>query len=320
MQRIFEVPDEMPDASGSTLWNRIIDQVRFPPEQIKVAWKLYWLKYIEYNANLHSSPMNRKEHSHTFFEIHMVMEGKLEYLVDGVYCTVDPGRLILFSPGVVHRLTAFSSSVKQCVIAFHVEEADPALSAQLCGVEKRRYYFGQQKPEFVSPLMYTLRYIDEEDPYAPHMIWNMLNVFLLAFLKDIHQTGESAVRPNGEPAAPFGNKLEANDKMVYDAVVTYLTEHINRHVPIEEPARAFLISPKQLNRRLVRYQGVPFSRLQDQIKCARARELLATNMSIPDISEAIGFSSEYSFNRFFKRVDGMTPGRFREALRSSNYK
>ncbi len=60
--------------------------------------------------------------------------------------------------------------------------------------------------------------------------------------------------------------------------------------------------------------------MRDEVKCSIARDLLSTNMSMSEISEAIGMSNEYSFNRFFKRVEGMTPGRYRDAIRSSNYK
>ena len=49
-------------------------------------------------------------------------------------------------------------------------------------------------------------------------------------------------------------------------------------------------------------------------------ELLASNLSLSEISEMIGMGNEYTFNRFFKRVEGMPPARFRNALRSSNYK
>ena len=36
-------------------------------------------------------------------------------------------------------------------------------------------------------------------------------------------------------------------------------------------------------------------------------------MRIPDIATAIGFANAFSFSKFFKRMEGMPPGLFRQS-------
>jgi len=50
----------------------------------------------------------------------------------------------------------------------------------------------------------------------------------------------------------------------------------------------------------------------------KARELLQqTRRSIPDVSEAVGYRSEFAFSKAFKKITGDTPGSVRRALRSN---
>ena len=115
-------------------------------------------------------------------------------------------------------------------------------------------------------------------------------------------------------------EIDTSDESVYLAVVKYLDLNMDRIVSIEELSNVLTISESQLKRRLFRYSGISYRTIREKIKIARARELLATNMSMAQISEAIGISNEYNFNRFFKRIEGMTPGKFREILQTNNYK
>ena len=53
--------------------------------------------------------------------------------------------------------------------------------------------------------------------------------------------------------------------------------------------------------------------LIQEAKFSKAREILLQrqDLSIREISEMLGFSSEYYFNQFFKRKEGYPPGIFR---------
>ena len=56
--------------------------------------------------------------------------------------------------------------------------------------------------------------------------------------------------------------------------------------------------------------------LVDDVRLKRIRMLLeTTDLSLSDIADRVGYSSEFSLNRFFKNAEGMSAGRYRQSIR-----
>lgn len=60
--------------------------------------------------------------------------------------------------------------------------------------------------------------------------------------------------------------------------------------------------------------GVTFSEYLENLRIAKACELLRAHTLVKDVSELVGYSSDYSFRRAFKRVMGITPSAYMENL------
>lgn len=75
---------------------------------------------------------------------------------------------------------------------------------------------------------------------------------------------------------------------------------------VEEIASAVFTSPRNLNKAFNKYYGVPLKTFQDMTKALFAKKLLfSSNLSIPEISEACGYSSIsglYSLNNRFLKI------------------
>ena len=73
------------------------------------------------------------------------------------------------------------------------------------------------------------------------------------------------------------------------------------------------ISAKQLNRIFLKYERVSLLEYIHMCKVDEAkRRLSESSSSIQEISEDLGFSSVYYFNRFFTKHIGLTPGDYRK--------
>jgi AraC-like DNA-binding protein len=71
------------------------------------------------------------------------------------------------------------------------------------------------------------------------------------------------------------------------------------------------LSPRTLQRRL-EDAGLNFRLMVDDVRNQQAQYLLSkTDMALTDMSEALGFSDNASFNRAFKRWTGHSPGAYR---------
>jgi len=86
---------------------------------------------------------------------------------------------------------------------------------------------------------------------------------------------------------------------------------------LAEAARALGLGPRTLQRRL-RDEGLSWRNLIDEARIQNARDLLADpRLSLAQIGHRAGFSQVSAFHRAFRRIEGTTPRRHRQALAQS---
>ena len=295
--------------------NKIVEKLFIPSYDLAIQWRVYWLKGVVYNSEIHDSSLNVKPHFHSFLEMQIVLDGELEYLIDGQQVTVYAGEFLLISPKISHQLVRYSENFQKIATAFSFQGEDSEFSDLNLDFFQRNLFFkGQNTNALIVPLQYILYELNNGWKESPMITRMQFNSFLLTLFHMVQDNIQ-------EQQLPIEQKeLNPNDEMIYNSIIQYLRENVSHMVSVEEASTALLISVRQINRVLRRTHATCFSKLRDEIKCFAARELLSGNLSMEKIGEEIGFSSVYSFNRFFKRVEGMTPGKFREAMRCSNCK
>lgn len=83
-------------------------------------------------------------------------------------------------------------------------------------------------------------------------------------------------------------------------------------------AGALHLSPRTLHRQLAA-EGATLQQLKDEVRCARASELLQrSERPIKQVAQAVGFASEKSFIRAFRGWTGHSPAQFRHAGRTTH--
>lgn len=105
--------------------------------------------------------------------------------------------------------------------------------------------------------------------------------------------------------APCFNEL-CRHSVLTQQVVTLIQEGTMLTSSVEEIASAVFTSPRNLNKAFNKYYGVPLKTFQDMTKALFAKKLLfSSNLSIPEISEACGYSSIsglYNLNNRFLKI------------------
>ncbi len=119
------------------------------------------------------------------------------------------------------------------------------------------------------------------------------------------RSGEASWRP---PVAL--RSLSAADRA---HCTSLLERRLDERIPLAELAAEVGLSPYHFSRQFKKATGFPPHEYQLQLRVARARILLreAPARSIADLAVELGFSDESHFRRHFKRIVGLTPGRFR---------
>lgn len=93
----------------------------------------------------------------------------------------------------------------------------------------------------------------------------------------------------------------------------FLAAHLTGPVSLEALAAHAGMSRFHLLRRFRDRYGHPPHAYHLRLRTARARELLAAGAPIPEAAARCGFADASHLTRWFKRVYGITPGRFRNA-------
>jgi two-component system response regulator YesN len=95
-------------------------------------------------------------------------------------------------------------------------------------------------------------------------------------------------------------------------IIDYIESHYQEDLSIDLLSEKVNISPSYIFKILRERKQTSFIEYLTQKRIEKACELLATNLKVQDIAEAIGFSSSRYFIQVFKKVKGVTPNDFRK--------
>lgn len=99
----------------------------------------------------------------------------------------------------------------------------------------------------------------------------------------------------------------------------YLEDNLRESVPLEELARLANLSPFHLARVFRDEVGLPPHAYQTQARLGRARSLLLRGWPAARVARETGFADQSHLTRHFKRLIGVTPGRYAEVSKNVQY-
>lgn len=113
-------------------------------------------------------------------------------------------------------------------------------------------------------------------------------------------------------------KQKLEDVNFRDIVIQYIKEHYcDNNLTLTIIAEEFGVTPSYLSRFFKEHIRCNFVEYLHQLRLKKAKQLLLnTDANIHDISVECGYSGSHGLIRAFKRYENITPGRFRENMRS----
>jgi AraC-like DNA-binding protein len=107
-----------------------------------------------------------------------------------------------------------------------------------------------------------------------------------------------------------------NEPQVVAQAQAYLHAHAVEPVSLAALARAVGMSPFHLVRVFHRAVGVPPHVYLESVRVRHAQELIASGTPLAEVAYAVGYSSQSHFTTRFRRIIGVTPGRYRADIRA----
>jgi AraC family transcriptional regulator len=101
------------------------------------------------------------------------------------------------------------------------------------------------------------------------------------------------------------------------AVVAYIEEHLDANPSLEEMAAVARLSPYHFAKQFKRAAGMPPHHYLIARRVERAKQLLqgGGDLALAEVAARAGFGDQSQLCRHFKRLVGVTPGRFRTPAR-----
>jgi YesN/AraC family two-component response regulator len=112
----------------------------------------------------------------------------------------------------------------------------------------------------------------------------------------------------------INRRQEMNNQLIMNNILSYIhSRYTSNQFSLEEVAETFNLSLSNTSRLIKEITGETFTDYVFQLRIEKVKkDILVTNQSIKDVITSIGYSDVTSFNRKFKKLEGITLGQYRK--------
>lgn len=253
-------------------------------------------------------------HTHTFFELVYVYDGRCTQTISGQELSMKTGDFCVIPPSVEHSIGVFDDSIIINIMLrrnslhsmfYNFLNMPNKLSGFfLNNIYARRandyilFHSGMDSQIRESFLWMLWESINRQE-YHYHCITNVL---LLDFFLLVRNYSESVQMPQ------FGDRMDVQRY----AIIQYIQDNY-RDITLQAVADRFHYSAEYTSRLIRELTGVTYTQIVRTIRIERSQDFLAnTTMTVANIAEAIGYDTTEHYIRQFKKHTGLTPSAFRK--------
>lgn len=254
---------------------------------------IYWCR-VAYREN-----WNYSAHKHSFFELHLPLEGSAEYVINNSVLA-EKGSYLLLAPYTTHKLEKATEDFSEFVFSFDIQ-APTSLKEEL--LAKMKGCFKGNATEYIFVAIDNMLKTSLNAHFGfTDAIMHQLSILCIDIFQAI--TGQTGTQ----------NETITNDMRIKLAI-KYIDDNISSPVTSSDVADCVHISLRHLNRLTENALSLSVAELILSRKIRHAKRLMTDPAkSIASISEATGFSSQQQFSKAFKRIEGITPSHYKKDL------
>ncbi|QIB27833.1 AraC family transcriptional regulator [Caloranaerobacter azorensis] len=129
-------------------------------------------------------------------------------------------------------------------------------------------------------------------------------------IKDVIAMGEKMIE---EYCNVILDNYSCTENILIRKAISYIHNNFSENIKLDDVCNHVHISKTYFCSLFKKYTGMCFSKYLNNIRIEKSKELLKKNeMSILDISIAVGFNNQSYFSKLFKDNTGITPKEFRK--------
>lgn len=235
---------------------------------------------------------------------HMVRSGRCQFKTDDQKYTLETGDFMFVAPGVDHQLLSNAPDDPQSLLLCGYCQFDALEHDVLLRALPRYVLLHKEDMEQWPWLTRTLEHLSAEymsgAPGSDLTVNKLTEVLLVQLLR-----------------ADFGRRsgirivAALHDKRIARAL-TAIHQNPGRHWTIDYAAEEASMSRSGFARKFKALLGMSFFDYLTRLRMRDARDLLMTTaLQVPMIGEKVGYQSDMSFVKVFKKLHGETPRSYR---------
>lgn len=261
----------------------------------------------------HIHTAKEEPHEHGFIELVYIFSGEGYQTVDNTVSYVQASDFIIMNNRSTHSFTPLHSiGIFNCIFIpgfLHPSLTEDTTFTGLC-----RYYgllgddstaepsvihlYGKILSETDRLLNQMLReFTDKPNGYIP-VLKAQLELLIISLARFIFPENE--------------NRIKQFRQQITPETISYIKSNYNRKLSLGELSQSCYYNPAYFSRLFKKTMGVTLTEYISHLRIMNAQKFLTeTNMTVDEISLAVGFSNRTQFYKIFRQETGMSPNEYR---------
>jgi len=261
-------------------------------------------------------------HHHDFYEVYLLLDGEVEYWVDGEICRLEAGDLLLIHPQQLHRPLPGQTDIYERIVLWIDREYLAMLSDEeidLCrcfdtAVPGHRMHIraSDTQKHAVSARLGELVRESYSDSVGATLLAN--GIFLQFMVELNRLAGNLAAAGGGSESGDHSDIRTTENSALISRVLAYIGAHCHEELSLDSIADYFYVSKYHLSHAFSREVGISVYRYITIRRLMLARQLLSRGIPAGEVCYHSGFRDYAGFYRAFKAEYGTSPRAFADSV------
>lgn len=282
---------------------------KFKANGLKIS--INWFRVMH-----NKEPWEIEKHKHSSFEFHFIASGASRIITEKQSFDAFQGQFYLTAPGVFHHQKYYPGMDHTEYSLNCSLEADDDSDAESCNILN----ILSSCP--CRPVDDSFGCIDIFNKCLSEAYYNyqgfyssIKNYISLIIINSARAIIEQSKMPDGLMKTYIPPKKNDLDEFRFIQIEKFINDNISTFVSVNAISSFMHLSAKQVCRIILKKSGMTTKEFINYQKLKASKHMLKNpELSIKDISASLGFSSEYYFNQFFKRLEGYPPSKYRKDI------
>ncbi|MFB9770708.1 helix-turn-helix domain-containing protein [Lactiplantibacillus modestisalitolerans] len=256
----------------------------------------------------HNSPLH--VHSH-HIELYLLRSGDISFYTERQAFAVEPNTLILIPNGIWHCALTHGPTVYERVCL----NIDTGLIAQFSTKQTDLYAcFRTALKQEVSAQQLTEAQCQHFTELCDQLLTIIDHPKYAADVAERIQLMTILIFANQTPAhtLPRENQMPA----LLEKITHFIGDHLQTDLSLRALGEYFYLNPNYLDQYFKKYMNVSLHTYIIEKRIERAKQLLATGLSVTEVCAQCGYGNYSNFIRTFGKQVGVSPGRYKKQMRS----